>query len=204
MSRLKELHIHHLRNIHYAKIDVDSKFNIFYGENGSGKTSLLEAIYLLTTGHSFRTREISPLVNYEQDSLNVFAKTINDETISIQKSLHEPTRVKINGQFCSASSELAYFLPCQVVYQDIFQIMDTGPSIRRALLDWGLFHVEPSYHMIWKNYQRVLKQRNKLLREQAKRAEFIPWDALIVQFGNQLHSYRMSYFNELISKFILL
>ena len=192
--RIKELNIHHLRHIESARLHCDPKFNLIYGPNGSGKTSLLESIYLLSSGHSFRTREISPLVRHGENSLTVFARTISDETVSIQKSLSGPTQVKLNGQSCFSSSVLAHFLPCQVFYQDIFQVIDAGPLVRRMVLDWGLFHVEPSYHTVWKNYKLVLKQRNALLRQKANKTMFIPWDKQLVELGNELHQMRQAYF----------
>ena len=192
---ITDLNIHHLRHIASARLNCDPSCNLIYGPNGSGKTSLLEAIYLLSTGHSFRTREISPLVSHGEDSLTVFARTFSDESLSIQKSLSGPTQVKLNGQPCFSSSELAHFLPCQVFYQDIFQIIDAGPLVRRTVLDWGLFHVEPSYHSLWKNYKLVLKQRNALLRQKAQKALFVPWDKQLVELGEALHHLRDSYFS---------
>ena len=191
---LVDLHIHHLRNIEKTRLTLHPHFNLFVGANGSGKTSLLEAIYLLSTGHSFRTREISPLISNNHPSLTVFASTVTEETISIQKLDTGSTRVKLNKQPCSSSSDLARFLPCQVFYQDIFQIIDAGPAVRRSLLDWGLFHVKQAYHHLWKDYRRVLKQRNTLLRKRAPKKEFSPWDDMLVSISNELHNLRVEYF----------
>ncbi len=190
-----DLNIHHLRNISSARLNLHPRCNLFSGSNGSGKTSILEAIYLLSTGHSFRTREISPLVSHGESSLTVFARTSTDDSVSIQKSLLGPTQVKLNRQACFSSSELARFLPCQVFYQDIFQIIDAGPAVRRTLLDWGLFHVEQTYHPIWKDYRLVLKQRNALLRQKASYQSFIPWDNQLVSLASALDALRLKYFS---------
>jgi len=191
---LTALQIHHLRNIASARLALHPQLNIFWGANGSGKTSLLESVYLLSTGHSFRTREISPLISSGQASLTVFAATSTDESISIQKSSSAPTQVKLNKQPCYSSSELARFLPCQVFYQDIFQIIDAGPGVRRSLLDWGLFHVKQSYLGLWKDYRRVLKQRNALLRQRAQPSQFVPWDSLLASLAAELDAMRAAYF----------
>ena len=196
MSSLSDLVINHLRNISSAKLSLNPQCNFFHGDNGSGKTSLLEAIYLLGTGHSFRTREISPLVTHGAESLTIFARTSTDETISIQKSLSGPTQVKLNRQSCFSSSELARFLPCQIFYQDIFQIIDAGPLVRRTLLDWGLFHVEPSYLAVWKDYRTVLKQRNALLRQKASASHFVPWDMKLVELAVEMDRMRALYFEQ--------
>lgn len=199
---LSELKIHHLRNISSVHLGLSPRFNFIFGPNGSGKTSILEGLYILSCGHSFRSREISPIISYEQPSLTVFARSQHEETISIQKSYSEATQVKLNNQFCSTTSQLAYALPCQIFYADIFQIIDAGPSVRRSLLDWGLFHVKHNYHSIWKEYRRVLKQRNALLKQHAPHIHFIPWNKQLGLLANKLHLLREEYFNQWEQEFI--
>lgn len=201
MRALLNLNIHHLRNIEQAQIQLHPSCNLFIGPNGSGKTSLLEAIYLLSTGYSFRTREISPLVSFNHAALTIFAKTSLQESISIQKSLGTPTQVKLNGQPCFSRSDLAHFLPCQVFYQDIFHIIDAGPAARRLILDWGLFHVEQSYYNVWKNYRLVLKHRNALLKQQAPARQFQPWNIQLVALAEALHQMRAEYIQQLTEVF---
>lgn len=190
---LSHLNIHHVRTISTAHITPHPRFNIFYGANGRGKTSLLEAIYLLSTGHSFRTREAASLISHGEEALTVFARTERDESISIQKSRTKNTQVKINQETCCRSSDLALFLPCQVFHHGIFHIIDEGPATRRALLDWGLFHVKPSYHALWKDYRRVIKQRNALLRQKASSQQCAPWDNLLVDLAYELDLLRFDY-----------
>ena len=193
---LMDLNIHHVRCISAAQFKLHPRYNIFYGANGSGKTSVLEAIYLLGTGHSFRTRESASLISHNQPSLTVFARTHANETVSIQKSIAGVTQVKLNQQSCSRSSELAHFLPCQAFYQGIFQIIDEGPSVRRSLLDWGLFHVKQSYHTLWKDYRRVIKQRNALLRQKASQQHLLPWNNQLVELAHELDALRANYFRD--------
>ncbi|WED42919.1 DNA replication/repair protein RecF [Legionella cardiaca] len=198
---LAQLKIHNLRNIKSAHLELHPQINLISGSNGSGKTSLLEAIYLLGSGHSFRTREILPLVSQGEDALTVFARTNDEQSISIQKSLNLPTQVRLNTLACHSSSELARFLPCQVFYQDIFQIIDAGPSVRRNVMDWGLFHVKQDYHALWKNFKRALKQRNALLKQKALPRDLSPWNHLLADLSIQLHEARESYFLKLGPEF---
>lgn len=198
---LAQLQIQNLRNIESARFDFHPHLNVIVGANGSGKTSILEAIYLLGSGHSFRTREISPLIRYETDSLTVFARTNDEQSVSIRKSTSSPTVVRLNNYPCQSSSELARFLPCQVFYQDLFQVIDAGPANRRSLLDWGLFHVEQNYHPLWKDYRRALKQRNRLLKQKAVRKYVEPWNLLLDELANKLNHFRARYFANLAVEF---
>lgn len=193
---LLDLKIHHLRNISSAHLLLNPKFNFIIGPNGSGKTSILEALYLLSCGRSFRSREISPIISHDEQSLTVYARSNEQESISIQKSFSEPPQIKLNNQFCTSTSQLAYALPCQIFYSDIFQIIDAGPSIRRSVLDWGLFHVKQNYLFLWKEYRKVLKQRNALLKSHAPYSQFVPWDQQLSSLAIQLDKLRENYFEQ--------
>lgn len=198
---LSDLKIHNLRNITSAHLSLHSKFNFITGPNGSGKTSILEAIYLLSCGHSFRSREISTIISKGEESLAVFAKSQEQSTISIQKSNFEAAQIKIDNQSCYTTSQLAYALPCQILYSDLFNIIDAGPSVRRSVLDWGMFHVKPLYLSLWKEYKKVLKQRNALLKTQSPYAHFIPWDKQLSDLAQQLDTMRSFYFDNWRERF---
>ncbi len=200
MSLIK-LNIHNVRNLKKLQILPHPKFNIITGLNGSGKTSILESIYLLGNGRSFRTRETAPLVNYTEDALTVFAEFHNHETLSIQKSKSGATKVQLNQQPCVRSSDLAYFLPCQVFYQDIFQIIDAGPLVRRGILDWGGFYQDKTYSNLLREYRHVVRQRNALLRQRANKARFAPWDKLLVDMALKIDAIRSGYFENLEKSF---
>jgi DNA replication and repair protein RecF len=193
---LLQLNVHSFRNISEVKLSLNPLFNVFSGINGSGKTSLMEAIYILSAGYSFKTKETAPLVQYGETHLSVFARRTHDETISVRKTISGPTEVNLNGNVCPNNSILARSFPCQVFYQDLFQIIDAGPSVRRGLMDWGVFHVKHEYHVLWRNYQKVLKQRNALLRQHPTRKEIVPWDIQIIQLADSLDQLRQAYFDE--------
>lgn len=191
---IAEVKIHHVRAISTAHLNLAPRFNFVDGANGSGKTSLLEALYLLSCGHSFRSRELAPIIAHGQSQLNVFARSLTNDTVSIQKSASLPTQIKLNNQFCHSTSQLAYALPCQVFYSDLFQIIDAGPAVRRSVLDWGLFHVKRDYLTHWKRYKKVLKQRNALLKTRVPYSQFVPWDMQLNELAVLLSNLRQQYF----------
>lgn len=192
--KLTKLNAFQLRNINHSTINVSERFNIFCGCNGSGKTSLLEAIYMLFNGYSFRTREIQPLITYGKDKLQISGTMDTSDIIAIQKSRFEPSFAKLNQRACNASSQLARLMPCQIFHQEIFQIIDSTPSVRRGMFDWGLFHVEQSFHSLWREYKHILKQRNALLKTSRNYKSFMPWDNKLVSYSQDIDRLRKQYF----------
>lgn len=197
---LDQIKVHALRSIKAANLNFHPKYNYIIGQNGTGKTTLLEAIYILGSGHSFKTREISPLIQQNEQALVIYGKG-EDTTLSISKSLNSTTMVKINGQICTASSKLAYQMPCQVYYQDIFQIMDSGPGLRRSMIDWGVFHVKHDYLNLWKQYKYILKQRNSLLKQRPGKSALEPWDCQLAEVGETIADMRFNYLQSLMKNY---
>lgn len=191
---LEKLNIYQLRNIQNLHLTCSDRFNYICGLNGSGKTSILEAIYILFNGYSFRTREIMPLINYGQERFVVSGTSSELGLVSIQKSINGSSFAKLNNKQCNAASELAKLIPCQVFHQDIFQIIESSAQVRRGLLDWGLFHVEQSFHGLWKNYMQVLKQRNALLKVSKNINDFKHWNNKLVEYSDEINECRKHYF----------
>ncbi len=189
---ITQLDIHTLRIITALRLRPHVRWNVIFGENGSGKTSLLEAFSMISTGRSFRTCDINALVSHGEEALTIFARTTTENTVGIKKT-KAGMKAWINQKPCLKRSELAQLLPCQLFYQDIFAIIDAGPAVRRTVLDWGLFHVKHEYASLWKEYRRVLKQRNSLLRQQASRQHFNPSDNLLEELSEALHVQRQAF-----------
>jgi len=185
-----------------------SAINVFYGENGSGKTSVLEAIHLLSSAKSFRSHKLKPLINTEMASCVSFAE-INIPGAGYQpvgverfKSASMPGIIRVAGSNIKSASLLAANLPLQTITSDTFQLLEGVPQVRRQFLDWGVFHVEHHFHSCWKSAQRCLKQRNSLLRhDRMDEQQLALWTAELVRFADQLDKYRSEYFNKLIPIF---
>ncbi len=203
-ARLAHLDIHHLRNIANASLTSLGSLNIISGPNGSGKTSLLEAISLLSRGQSFRTSNINTLVQHHTQTMRVVGKLHDNDQrmipIGLERSAHK-TLIKVEGAKLQKVSDLVRIFPVQVISPESNVIIESGPKFRRQIMDWGVFHVEHNYIEIWKNYLRALKQRNMLLHQHAGPSLLRPWDRQLVDTGLILHQARQAYVNLLEIQF---
>lgn len=211
---LKRLLVQNLRNLNSVDIKPSNRVNLIYGENGSGKTSVLEAINVLALGRSFRSHKHKPLINNGQNAFTIFGKVVADDgaevPIGINRQLDGVANFKANGAIVSSAADLAAYLPVQVINSDTFSLLEGSPKIRRQFIDWLVFHVEPSFFQLWKDCQRCLKHRNSLLRlDRVNSAELAPWDQELALITEQIHRLRekcmeqfKATFYELLKEFI--
>lgn len=174
--------------------------NFVVGPNGSGKTSLLEAVYLLASGRSFRTPLARKIISHEQSELTVFGEIIDaagsSHRAGISKGLNGETLVRIDGMRRERMSDLAALLPAISIDASSFELVDGGPSERRHLMDWGLFHVEHEFLEQWRSYQVALKQKAMLLRtghDSQIRKQLGHWNEQQARWGEHIHSARTRY-----------
>jgi|SRR6056297_1624610 len=162
---LVALRLHAFRNIADAAIEPAPGINWLSGPNGSGKTSVLEAIHVLARGRSFRSGSIQAVIRDGETALRVVGKRERPErSLGVERSRRE-WRGRIDGQESRRVSEFARSLPLVLVEPASHQLVDGGPDVRRAYLDWGLFHVEHGYLDHWRRYARLLRQRNAALKQ---------------------------------------
>ena len=190
------------RNLANAQIAFHPKLNFFFGMNGSGKTSLLEAIYFIATGRSFRSRSIDTIINRNAYSTEfiLFGQLSDHQRqhqIGIRKSTLQASQIRINRESIRSASQLAKLSPTILIDPLSFELLNGAPSQRRQFLDWGVFHVEHLFSLHWNNYINCLKQRNSLLRN----AKIDPislaiWDAKLAELGEVVHLERMAYFEK--------
>lgn len=183
---LAELRIENLRCVESAALEFVPELNLIAGENGAGKTSILEAIFLLGRGRSFRTRSSERLIRHGSAALTVFGRTDDapPKQAGIEIATDGGTRARINGENAQSLLELSSVLPVQAIDPEIHKLVDQGPERRRRWLDWLVFHVEPSFGGHWARYNRALKQRNAALRSGA--GEIGAWDAELIRNGDAI------------------
>lgn len=193
MPALNRLVISGIRNIGEATISPSSGFNVIYGDNGSGKTSVLEAICLLSLGRSFRTHQQKPLIQEGLLDAAVYGETEQGLSLGVQKTSKGASQVKINGTKTNSLSDLAREFPVQILNSDAFRVFEGSPGDRRAFMDWGVFHVKHQFLDAWRKARRALSNRNVLLKQNAKSAELEPWTHELALHSMSVHRMRKQY-----------
>lgn len=190
--RVKSLNINNLRNIESTQITPSPCLNCFIGDNGAGKTSVLEAIAVLSKGRSFRSGQISSLIGPNSKNFQVVATIESQSGESDQMGMERGSghwTARHNGQDVTQLSELTQLLPHVLLEPSSHTLVSGPPDGRRKYLDWGVFHVEHDFLTLWRRYNRVLKQRNAALRQ----TNVMVVESLDPQFaalGEQLHEAR--------------
>ncbi|MGF1614053.1 MAG: DNA replication/repair protein RecF [Gammaproteobacteria bacterium] len=197
--KLWRLEIRNLRILRTLSISPSPSLNLFVGPNGSGKTSVLEGIHLLGLGRSFRTRYIREAVARDGGELLAFGEVGLDDGRTVRIGVERQRtgrRIRIDGQDVCAASELARTMPLFMLTPHGQWLLAEGAEQRRRLMDWTLFHVEPSYLTVLQRYHHVLRQRNAQLK-QPKVAELTAWNQQLGQSGEVVHSFRQHYLSQL-------
>ena len=192
-----ELRIENLRCIQSATLEFSPELNLIAGENGAGKTSILEAIFLLGRGRSFRTRSTERLIRHHEPRLTVFGQTDDapPKRAGVEVASDGGTRARIDGANAISLLELTGVFPVQAIDPEVHKLVDQGPERRRRWLDWLVFHVEPTFGLHWARYNRALKQRNAALRNGGR--EVSAWDGELVQNGVAITEARQRTFERL-------
>jgi len=203
MAALSQLEISNFRNLLSVNISpIPSGFNFLCGKNGSGKTSLLESIYYISLGRSFRSSVLGRVINNTAESLAVFAKIKSsldnlESAVGFERKADGASKARINGHNVTSSSETADILPVQLIDSYCHQLLDSGPAIRRKFMDWGSFYDNASFIRNWKQFGRALKQRNILLKSRASISEINPWSKELVSSSTQVDAIRQQYIAKL-------
>lgn len=177
---LQRLRVSHLRSLAQIDLELGPQLNVFVGANGAGKTSVLEAVYLLSRGRSFRAGQADVLPTFGHDSLHVYGEVVDDHGAIHRLGLgRDHGRWQIQVQGVAKKSRAALLRHCPVVCFEpgSHALIAGGSDGRRRFADWGVFHVEHTFLAHWQRYQRALQQRNALLRQAAADHELLPWEA---------------------------
>ncbi len=191
-----------VRNLQPVTLQPSPGINILHGANGSGKTSVLEAIHLLGMARSFRSPRLQPVIQTEHSALTVFGEIQLAEggcsSLGLGRERNGELQIRIDGQNARSAAQLAEALPLQLINPDSFRLLEGAPKVRRQFLDWGVFHVEPRFLGSWQRLQKALRQRNSWLRH--GRLDAIAqaaWDRELCLASREIDTYRRAYLHSL-------
>jgi DNA replication and repair protein RecF len=199
---LQRLNVSGLRNLQALQLAPSPRINLLHGDNGSGKTSVLEAIHLLGLARSFRSTRLTPVIQHGAEQALVFGEVRladgRHSQLGIARERSGECRIRIDGQNARSAAQLAELLPLQLINPDSFRLLEGAPKIRRQFLDWGVFHVEPRFLGAWQRLQGALRQRNSWLRHgRIDGAAQAAWDRELCLASEAIDTYRRAYIQAL-------
>lgn len=203
---LTALRITDFRIFKQQYLALEPSMNFIVGDNGSGKTSFLEAIYYLSHGRSFNTSSHNKVIRFDQDSfvLSADVEYQDDEIkVGLRRFRSNEVQIKIAGVAEKRVSKLAKILPVQLITPESFKLFFGGPKERRQFYDFGLFHVKHSFHGDWLRFTKIHRHRNALLKKKPRsyNDEFEYWDAEFCRLAQIISQDRAEYLDLFNSKF---
>ncbi len=201
---IEEIELKNFRNYEKLNIKLSRKINIFYGDNAQGKTNLLEAIYFMAIGRSYRTSNDKELIKFDKKISSV-STIINDneikDKVEIIISDSKNKRILLNGLGIKKLGELLGSLLIVSFSPEDLQLIKQGPGERRRFIDIEICQISKVYYYELKRYNHVLKQRNKLLKRiksnNKLKDTLFAFDMQLINHGKKIMNYRESYVKEL-------
>ncbi|TGG91503.1 DNA replication/repair protein RecF [Natronospirillum operosum] len=201
---LSLLKVSGFRNLDGLRFQPGPRFNCISGDNGSGKSSLLEALYVLGTGKSYRVAQHRPLIHIQAERFSLYGELQpSGYAIGMERSRQSDSHIVVNGDRVHSASQLAAIMPVQALTLDDFQLFEGGPRVRRRFLDWGVFHVEQQGSgPVFRRFERAVKQRNSGLKSgKISASERQAWTHEFLRVSGQLHELRTAYTETLLKEF---
>lgn len=193
---LSKITIRNFRNIAEVNLNLSPRYNVFFGKNGSGKTSILEALYYLGMGRSFRSHILRRVVKNNADFFTLFGEICRDDRIiplGIERFNDGDCKIRVSGEDLKSLADLVKIFPVILISQDGFDLFSGGAKQRRKFIDWGVFHVEQTFMHSWKMVNRALLQRNAQLKVMRSLDDIRIWNNELAAAGLILHSLRERY-----------
>lgn len=187
------------RNLENINIQPDGEMNILYGENGQGKTNIIESMWMMTGFYSFRARKNIQLIKQGEKESVIKSDFISQgRNQSAEMKISQKKELQLNGIKEESPRAILGTFTSVVFSPNTLGIVQDGPSERRKLLDVAISLVKPNYALIMSKYLRVLEQRNSLIKKLGDRSSkyadyFEPWNNELINLGTKIVRYRLDY-----------
>lgn len=201
--RLTRLDLRNVRNLQTVSLRPGPGLNLLLGNNGAGKTSVLEGLHLMAYGRSFRGRVRDGLIRRGAEALEVYAEWQDEVDPDAQtrraglRHTGQDWTGRLDGADVAQLGELCAALMVVTFEPGSHALVSGSSEVRRRFLDWGLFHVEQDFLPQWRRYARALRQRNALLKSGAGGPQLDAWDAELSEAAAPLDVRREAYLQRL-------
>lgn len=204
---LIELALQHYRNYMTQNLSLARGINLFLGENGQGKTNLLEAVYYLSCGSNFRGNKENELIHWQQDYFRLSAKLKKEHSsriydLEIYADRNRNKQIKINGVKYKRNADLLGYLQTVLFSPEDLKIIKGSPSDRRRYIDQEICQLDGKYYTLLTRYQKVLQQRNNLLKtiayKRAAKDQLSVWNQQLIALGSQIITKRLWFLKILV------
>ncbi len=199
---VKDIKLINFRNYLNTHIKLNHKLNVFIGNNAQGKTNLLESIYLSSYGKSFRKNREDELIHIDKDKCYIglnLKKKYDDKFIEIKLEKNKSKRTRINKLELEKNSELIGVFNVVIFSPEDLKIIKGGPNERRSFLDNEISQLKPRYRYNIKRYNKIVLQRNNLLKNIQDNREKIKildvWNEQLCEFGSEIIIDRIQFLN---------
>lgn len=201
---INNLKIKNYRNFKEINIKLNPFLNIFIGDNGQGKTNLLESIYLCSIGRTFRLNNENELINFDENKsiIEIFINK-NNYDLNIELLLEKGKRktVKINKVKLDKTGEMIGVLNNVIFTPDDMRIIKGSPIERRKFINIDISQIKPKYKYLLNKYKKIITQRNNILKNYYTNLENKDiigiWNDYLIDIGTELIYYRNEYINNL-------
>ena len=200
---LSKISINNFRCFENIDLILSPGINFFYGPNGSGKTSILESIYLFSSGKSFKSSNLTSLIKYQNERF--FLKGYDSDKgyiVEIEKNQDKPISISLNNKKI-ATNKLVRNFPCTPIHNNTFSFANASPDFRRKLLDRSIFISHNLFSSCWFSFYRTLKQRNNILKKY-RISDIYAWNQKFSEDGERLTEFREDFFKKTLNEFYFL
>ena len=190
MAALEKIHILKFRNLSDQYFTPDKATNLILGKNGQGKTNLIESLYYLGHGRSFKTKNLKDIVPFDDHQIQITA-IVDGQKISLNKT-REKSQVVVDGKKIPSNSFLSQLLPIQIISPDRGFVVGGVPKLKRSYLDWGVYHDNENTLKTYAAFKKTLKNINTLLNN-GEQTQLDEWLVFLATLSVEITKDRFAY-----------